>query len=57
MATAFARIKAASENGDLEQGVHLSGQVQGLIHDVPSVAEVIDRTIAEAGRPTPGWAP
>ena len=49
MATAFARIKAASENGDLEQGVHLSGQVQGLIHDVPSVAEVIDRTIAEAG--------
>lgn len=48
MATAFAKIKTASEDGDLEKGVHLSGQVQGLIHDVPTVAEVIERTLAEA---------
>jgi hypothetical protein len=27
--------------------VYLSGQVQGIIHYIPSVAEVIDRTVEE----------
>lgn len=48
MATAFEKIKVATEEGDLEKGVHLTGQVQGLIHDLPTVAEVIDRTMEEA---------
>jgi len=47
MATAFDKIKAATE-GDLKYGVHLTGQVQGLISDIPTVKEVIDRTIKEA---------
>ena len=48
MATAFEKIKVATEDGDLVKGVHLTGQVQGLIHDLPTVAEVIERTMEEA---------
>lgn len=47
MAQAYEAIKKATENGDLEKGVYLSGQVQGIIHDIPSVAEVINRTVEE----------
>ena len=50
MATAFKAIKVATEEGDLKDGVHLSGQVQGLIDDLPSVAEVFARTMEEARR-------
>ena len=45
MAQAYVAIKKATESGDLEDGVYLSGQVQGIIHDIPTVAEVINRTI------------
>jgi enoyl-[acyl-carrier protein] reductase II len=48
MATAFKSIQLATEAGDLRRGVHLTGQVQGLIHDLPTVAELIGRTIEEA---------
>ncbi len=48
MATAFKKIQLATEAGDLKKGVHLTGQVQGIIHDIPTVAEVIERTIMEA---------
>jgi enoyl-[acyl-carrier protein] reductase II len=48
MATAFKKIQAATETGDLKKGVHLTGQVQGIINDIPTVAEVIERTIKEA---------
>jgi len=48
MATAFEKIKVATEDGDLVKGVHLTGQVQGLIHDLPTAAEVIERTMEEA---------
>ncbi len=48
MAVAFGQIQAATEEGDLKKGVHLTGQVQGLIDDMPTVAEVIERTIKEA---------
>lgn len=47
MAQAYVAIKRATENGDLEKGVYVSGQVQGIIHDIPTVAEVINRTIDE----------
>ena len=47
-ATAFDKIKWATEDGDLKKGVHLTGQVQGLINDLPTVQEVIERTIKEA---------
>ena len=47
MAQAYVAIKRATENGDLEKGVYLSGQVQGLIHDIPTIAEVINRTVEE----------
>jgi enoyl-[acyl-carrier protein] reductase II len=47
MATAFKKIQQATE-GDLKKGVHLTGQVQGLINDIPTVAEVIERTMKEA---------
>jgi enoyl-[acyl-carrier protein] reductase II len=47
MAQAYVAIKKATENGDLKDGVYLSGQVQGIIHDIPTVAEVIHRTVEE----------
>ena len=36
------------QNGDPEHGIWSAGMVQGLIHDVPSVQELIDRIMAEA---------
>ncbi len=47
MSTAFDKIQAAT-NGDLKYGVQLIGQCQGLIHDVPTVEEVILRTVEQA---------
>ncbi len=47
MAQAYVSIKKATEEGDLEKGVYISGQVQGIIHDIPTVAEVINRTVEE----------
>jgi len=47
MAQAYVAIQKATENGDLEKGVYLSGQVQGIIHDILTVAEVINRTVEE----------
>ena len=36
------------EAGELDNGVWSAGQVQGLIHDIPSVKELVDRIVAEA---------
>jgi nitronate monooxygenase len=36
------------ETGDLSKGVFWAGMVQGLIHDIPSCQELIDRIIGEA---------
>jgi nitronate monooxygenase len=36
------------ETGDLTKGVFWAGMVQGLIHDIPSCQELIDRIIREA---------
>jgi len=36
------------QQGEMDAGVWSCGMVAGLIHDVPSVRELIDRIIAEA---------
>jgi NADH:quinone reductase (non-electrogenic) len=36
------------ETGDLSRGMFWASMAQGLIHDIPTVAELINRTIAEA---------
>jgi len=49
MATAFGKIQAATENGDYDKkGVELLGQCCGMIHDMPTVKEAIDRIVKEA---------
>ena len=48
MANAFKAIKVATEVGDSKTGVLPVGQVQGLIHDIPTVAELFDRIVKEA---------
>lgn len=48
MALAFDYFQKATEEGDTQVGVLPVGQVMGLIHDEPSVAEVIERIVSEA---------
>jgi NADH:quinone reductase (non-electrogenic) len=36
------------ETGDMSMGVFWAGMVQGLIHDIPTVQELIDRIVDEA---------
>ncbi len=48
MALAFDYFQKATEEGDTQTGVLPVGQVMGLIHDEPSVAEVIERIVSEA---------
>ena len=40
--------KKMIETGDLNEGVFSSGQVIGLIRDVPTVQELFDRIVGEA---------
>jgi NAD(P)H-dependent flavin oxidoreductase YrpB (nitropropane dioxygenase family) len=42
-------LRATMVEGNLEAGVMASGQVTGVIDDVPSVAELIERIMADAG--------
>jgi NADH:quinone reductase (non-electrogenic) len=42
------RGKALLESGDLESGIYWAGQVQGLIHDIPTVSELVSRILHEA---------
>jgi len=48
MANAHKAFKAATEDGDFRIGLLPVGQVQGLIHDVPTVAELFERIMIEA---------
>lgn len=48
MANAFKAIQVATEEGDAKKGVLPVGQVQGLIHDQPTVAELFERIVKEA---------
>lgn len=43
-----ARGRKVFQDGDLEAGVWAVGQVQGLIHDVPSAGDIVRRTVIEA---------
>ena len=45
MAGVYPRIML---EGDMDAGVWSCGMVAGLIHDVPTVKELIDRIMAEA---------
>jgi nitronate monooxygenase len=40
--------KEVLETGDIEAGIYWAGMVQGLIHDIPSCKDLIDRIMAEA---------
>jgi nitronate monooxygenase len=40
--------RRALETGDLDAGLIWAGQVQGLIHDIPTCAELIRRIVADA---------
>jgi len=43
-----ARGREGLISGDVDHGVWSAGMVQGLIHDVPTVKELIDRIVSEA---------
>ena len=43
-----AKGREGLENGDIDHAIIWAGQVQGLIHDIPSCAELIARIVAEA---------
>lgn len=42
------RGREGLEKGDIDLGIWSAGMVQGLIHDVPSVRELIDRIMSDA---------
>lgn len=42
------RGREGLENGNPEHGIWTAGMVQGLIHDVPTVKELVERIVAEA---------
>jgi NADH:quinone reductase (non-electrogenic) len=43
-----AKGRIALETGDLDYGLITAGQIQGLIHDVPSCQELVERIIRDA---------
>ena len=43
-----ARGRAALETGDLDAGLIWAGQIQGLIHDVPTCRDLLARMVADA---------
>lgn len=45
---AGARGRRVFEEGDLDAGIWSAGQVQGLINDIPSCAELVSRMVSEA---------
>ncbi|CQR65583.1 NAD(P)H-dependent flavin oxidoreductase [Streptomyces leeuwenhoekii] len=45
---AGARGRKVYETGDPELGIWTAGMVQGLVHDIPTVAELFDRIVTEA---------
>jgi len=36
------------DTGDVDAGIWSAGQTQGLIHDIPTCKELMDRIISEA---------
>ncbi|MES0872441.1 NAD(P)H-dependent flavin oxidoreductase [Sinimarinibacterium thermocellulolyticum] len=45
-----AQGRVALETGDIDAGLIWAGQVQGLIHDIPTVAELMQRIVDDATR-------
>ncbi|WP_327142855.1 NAD(P)H-dependent flavin oxidoreductase [Nocardia sp. NBC_01327] len=45
---AGARGRRVFEEGDLDAGIWSAGQVQGLINDIPTCAELVSRMVSEA---------
>ncbi len=45
---AGARGRQGLETGDTDMGIWSAGMVQGLIHDIPTVKELVDRIVADA---------
>ena len=45
---ATSRIMTATVDGDIDNGVQFIGQTQGLIHDIPTVQDLVDRCVQEA---------
>lgn len=45
---AGARGRAVFDSGDQEAGIWTAGTVQGLIHDIPTVGELVERIVTEA---------
>jgi NAD(P)H-dependent flavin oxidoreductase YrpB (nitropropane dioxygenase family) len=43
-----ARGKVALETGDLDAGLVWAGQIQGLIHDIPTCKDLLDRMVEDA---------
>ena len=43
-----ARGRKVFEDGDLDAGIWTAGQSQGLIDDIPTVADLVERMVAEA---------
>lgn len=43
-----AQGRQALESGDIDAGLVWAGQIQGLIHDIPTCAQLIDRIMREA---------
>ena len=48
LAKGFRGFRLSMVDGDLERGVYPVGQVQGLIGDVPTTAELVETLVAEA---------
>lgn len=48
MANAFKALNLATEEGDTVKGVLTVGQSTGLLHDIPTIAELFERMAAEA---------
>lgn len=46
-AAATEHIQAATVNGSLKDGVQFIGQSQGMIHDIPTVDEIVQRIVRE----------
>jgi len=42
------RGRAAMKEGEIDGGIWSAGMITGLIHDIPTVAELIQRIVAEA---------
>ena len=51
-AEAIARLRAARESGDVDEGPLSMGQDAGLVHDIPRAADIVAENRARGGRDT-----